>query len=32
MMPHPERASETELGCVEGFKIFQSLAGAMAIR
>lgn len=32
MMPHPERASETELGCVEGFKIFQSLVGAMAIR
>jgi phosphoribosylformylglycinamidine synthase len=32
MMPHPERASETELGGVEGFKIFQSLVGAMATR
>lgn len=30
MMPHPERASEPELGCTEGFKIFESLAGAMA--
>ena len=30
MMPHPERASEPELGCVEGFKIFESLVGAMA--
>ncbi len=32
MMPHPERASEPELGCVDGFKIFQSLVGAMATR
>lgn len=32
LMPHPERASETELGGVEGFKIFQSLVGAMATR
>jgi len=32
MMPHPERASEAELGCVEGFKIFQSLVGSMATR
>jgi len=32
MMPHPERASEPELGCTEGFKIFQSLVGAMATR
>jgi phosphoribosylformylglycinamidine synthase subunit PurQ / glutaminase len=30
MMPHPERASEPELGGIEGFKIFQSLVGAMA--
>jgi phosphoribosylformylglycinamidine synthase I len=29
MMPHPERASEPELGCTEGFKIFESLLGAM---
>jgi phosphoribosylformylglycinamidine synthase subunit PurQ / glutaminase len=29
MMPHPERASEPELGCTEGFKIFESLVGAM---
>ena len=32
MMPHPERASEPELGCTEGFKVFQSLIGAMATR
>ena len=32
MMPHPERASEPELGCVEGFKIFQSLVGAMVAK
>jgi phosphoribosylformylglycinamidine synthase len=30
MMPHPERSSEPELGCTEGFKIFESLVGAMA--
>jgi phosphoribosylformylglycinamidine synthase I len=30
MMPHPERASEPELGGIEGFKIFQSLAGVTA--
>jgi phosphoribosylformylglycinamidine synthase subunit PurQ / glutaminase len=30
MMPHPERASELELGGTDGFKIFQSLVGAMA--
>jgi phosphoribosylformylglycinamidine synthase I len=30
MMPHPERASEAELGGTEGFKIFESLVGAMA--
>jgi phosphoribosylformylglycinamidine synthase len=32
MMPHPERFSEPELGGTEGFKIFESLAGAMAAK
>ena len=32
MMPHPERASERELGGVDGFKIFESLAGVMAVK
>ena len=32
MMPHPERASETELGGTDGFKIFASMVGAMAAR
>jgi phosphoribosylformylglycinamidine synthase subunit PurQ / glutaminase len=32
LMPHPERSSESELGCTEGFKIFASLVGAMAER
>jgi phosphoribosylformylglycinamidine synthase len=32
MMPHPERASEPELGGTEGFKIFESLLGVMADR
>jgi phosphoribosylformylglycinamidine synthase len=32
MMPHPERASEVELGGTDGFKIFQSLVGAMAAK
>ena len=30
MMPHPERSSEPELGCTEGFNVFESLVGAMA--
>ena len=30
MMPHPERASEPELGGTQGLKIFESLVGAMA--
>ena len=30
MMPHPERSSEPELGGTDGFKIFESLVGAMA--
>jgi len=29
-MPHPERFSEAELGGTDGFKIFESLVGAMA--
>ena len=32
MMPHPERASEPALGCVDGFKIFESLAGVLATK
>jgi phosphoribosylformylglycinamidine synthase subunit PurQ / glutaminase len=32
MMPHPERSSEAELGGVEGFKIFESMVGAMAAK
>ncbi len=30
MMPHPERASESQLGSKDGLKIFQSLVAAMA--
>src|ERR1700678_1333608 len=30
MMPHPERASEAELGMTDGVKIFRSLVSAMA--
>jgi phosphoribosylformylglycinamidine synthase len=30
MMPHPERASEPQIGGTDGFKIFESLVGAMA--
>ncbi len=29
MMPHPERASEPELGMTDGAKIFHSLVSAM---
>jgi len=32
MMPHPERSAEAELGCIEGYKIFESLVGAMATK
>ncbi|MFI5089922.1 MAG: phosphoribosylformylglycinamidine synthase subunit PurQ [Terriglobales bacterium] len=32
MMPHPERASEALLGSSDGFKVFQSLAGAAVAR
>jgi phosphoribosylformylglycinamidine synthase subunit PurQ / glutaminase len=28
MMPHPERASESELGCTDGVKIFESVVRA----
>ncbi|HJT70426.1 MAG TPA: phosphoribosylformylglycinamidine synthase subunit PurQ [Terriglobales bacterium] len=31
MMPHPERASETALGCTDGLRIFESLVGAGAL-
>ncbi len=29
MMPHPERSAEAILGCSDGLRVFQSLAGAM---
>jgi phosphoribosylformylglycinamidine synthase len=32
MMPHPERFSEPELGGTDGFRIFESLVGAMATK
>ena len=32
MMPHPERASEAELGMTDGFKVMQSLVGALAAK
>jgi len=32
MMPHPERSSEKAMGGTDGFKVFQSLVGAMAAR
>jgi phosphoribosylformylglycinamidine synthase I len=30
LMPHPERASEAQLGSAEGFRLFESLVGAVA--
>ncbi|HZQ92860.1 MAG TPA: phosphoribosylformylglycinamidine synthase subunit PurQ [Terriglobales bacterium] len=30
MMPHPERASEPQLGSTAGFKIFESVVGSLA--
>jgi phosphoribosylformylglycinamidine synthase subunit PurQ / glutaminase len=30
MMPHPDRASEALLGSADGFRIFESLVGALA--
>lgn len=32
MMPHPERFSEPELGGTDGYKIFESLVGALVTR
>ncbi len=32
MMPHPERASEDHLGSADGFKVFQSMVGALAAK
>src|SRR6202046_2048699 len=32
MMPHPDRSSEKLLGSADGFKIFESLVGALAPR
>ena len=32
MMPHPERASEPELGMTDGVKVFHSLVSAMAAK
>jgi phosphoribosylformylglycinamidine synthase len=32
MMPHPERSAELELGGTDGFRIFESLVGAMVER
>jgi phosphoribosylformylglycinamidine synthase len=32
MMPHPDRSSEVLLGSADGFKIFESLVGALAGR
>jgi phosphoribosylformylglycinamidine synthase subunit PurQ / glutaminase len=32
MMPHPDRSSEALLGSADGFKIFQSLVGTLAVR
>jgi phosphoribosylformylglycinamidine synthase subunit PurQ / glutaminase len=32
MMPHPERSSEDAMGCKDGYKIFESLVGALVMR
>jgi phosphoribosylformylglycinamidine synthase len=32
MMPHPDRSSEQILGSADGWKIFESLVGALAAR
>jgi phosphoribosylformylglycinamidine synthase I len=29
MMPHPERSAEPELGGIDGYKVFQSMIGAL---
>jgi len=31
MMPHPDRSSERMLGSADGFKIFESMVGRLAI-
>jgi phosphoribosylformylglycinamidine synthase I len=32
MMPHPERSSESAMGCTDGYKLFEALVGAMATK
>ena len=32
MMPHPERSAEPELGGTDGFKVFQSMVGALVLK
>jgi phosphoribosylformylglycinamidine synthase len=32
MMPHPERASEPELGSTDGYKVFESLVRALVTK
>jgi phosphoribosylformylglycinamidine synthase subunit PurQ / glutaminase len=32
MMPHPERSSEEAMGCADGFRVFESLVGALVTR
>jgi phosphoribosylformylglycinamidine synthase I len=32
MMPHPERASEEAMGCTDGYRVFESLVGALVTR
>ncbi len=32
MMPHPERSSEEAMGCTDGYRVFESLVGALVAR
>ncbi len=32
MMPHPERSSEEAMGCTDGYRVFESLVGALVTR
>jgi phosphoribosylformylglycinamidine synthase len=32
MMPHPDRSSESILGSADGWKIFESLVNALAVK
>src|SRR3954471_869223 len=32
MMPHPERSSESAMGCTDGYKLFEALVGAMVTK